>query len=83
MTRRPCPRQQWLASKRFSEFSDIRLELLHPILQALVVTTGFLRVELDPDFLREVLESCGSRFERSGRFQSWRASPQSWRAPRS
>ena len=62
MTRRPCPRQQWLASKRFSEFSDIRLELLHRILQALVVTTGFLRVELDPDLLREVRATSGDGF---------------------
>ena len=71
MTRRPCPRQQWLASKRFSGFPDVRLKLLHPIPQALMVKAGFLRVQLGADFLREVLASCGGRFERSERFESF------------
>ena len=70
MTRRPCPRQQCFASNRFSRFPDVRLELLHPIPQALVATAGFLRVELGPDLLREVRGPSGGRFRRLGFFEN-------------
>ena len=42
---------------------DVRLK---PMTRSLVVTAGFLRVELGPDLLREVRGTSGSRCWRSG-----------------
>ena len=50
--------------KRFLVNSEVRLELLCSILDLLVVTAGFARLERGPDVSREVRSSSGSRFWR-------------------
>ena len=42
--------------------SDVRLELLGPISEALIITAGFAQVELGSELLREVCGSSGNRF---------------------
>ena len=53
-------------SGRFSGFSDVRLRLLGLTTGSLVVTAGFLRVELGPHLLRAVRGTSGGPFSDLG-----------------